>query len=246
MVGSSTQSGPSYVLLGAISGVPIARTTVQTIPKPELESEDIMNMLAIYDKEISEKLTVRNEANDFKLYREDEDPEEIDEEQEPVDPNAMAIVIDEIENDAYDELLLVEPMLQRDNQLVRARIIGIKCDENGNPIGHFDKNPVLNSRIYLAEFPDGHVQELSANTIVEAIYNNIDDEGHTEQMFHDIIGHRFDSTALTKEELQNIQKARQEGNRSDCKRICTLKGWEICISWQDASTSWHSLSDIKN
>jgi hypothetical protein len=65
-------------------------------------------------------------------------------------------------------------------------------------------------------------------------------------MFHDIIGHRFDSTALTKEELQNIQKARQEGNCSDCKRICTLKGWEICISWQDASTSWHSLSDIKN
>jgi hypothetical protein len=125
----------------------------------------------------------------------------------------VAIVIDEIENDAYDELLLIEPMLQRDNQLVRARIIGRKRDENGNPIGCFNKNPVLNSRIYLAEFPDGHVQELSANTIVEAI---------------------------------NIQKARQEGNRSDCKRICTLKGWEIRISWQDASTSWHSLSDIKN
>jgi hypothetical protein len=62
-----------------MSGVPIAHMTVQTISKLELESEDIINMLAIYDKEISEKLTVHNEANDFRLYREDEDLEEIDE-----------------------------------------------------------------------------------------------------------------------------------------------------------------------
>jgi hypothetical protein len=53
----------------------------------------------------------------------------------------------------------------------------------------------------LAEFPDGHLQEISANVIAEAIYNQIDDEGHNEQIFHDIIGHRFDSTALTKSEL---------------------------------------------
>ncbi len=35
----------------------------------------------------------------------------------------------------------------------------------------------MNSRIYLAEYPDGHIQELSANTIIEAIYNQVDDFG---------------------------------------------------------------------
>jgi hypothetical protein len=128
-----------------ISGIPIARTTIQAISKLELESEDVINMLTIYERELKEELTTNNEANDFMLYREDEDPKQMDDEQEPVDPGATTIVIDEIENDAYDELLLTEPLLQRDNQLVRARVIGRKRDENRNPIGHFDKNPVLNS-----------------------------------------------------------------------------------------------------
>ncbi len=30
------------------------------------------------------------------------------------------------------------------------------------------------------------------------------------------------------------------------KRFCTLQGWEICSSWTNNSTSWHSLIDIKN
>ncbi len=74
----------------------------------ELESEAVVNMLATYDQEIKDKLTIHNEVNDFRLYREDEDIE-----QELVDTDAAAIIIDEIENDAYDELLLTEPILQR-------------------------------------------------------------------------------------------------------------------------------------
>jgi hypothetical protein len=65
--------------------------------------------------------------------------------------------------------------------MLRAKITGRKRDENGNPIGRYNSNPMLNSRIYLAEFPDGHIQELSANTIVEAVYNQIDGDGYNEQ-----------------------------------------------------------------
>lgn len=28
--------------------------------------------------------------------------------------------------------------------------------------------------------------------------------------------------------------------------LLTTKGWHICISWKDGSTSWHTLADIKN
>jgi hypothetical protein len=39
---------------------------------------------------------------------------------------------------------------------------------------------------------------------VEAVYNQVNDEGFTEQMFQDIIGHCFNSTAMSKAELQQI------------------------------------------
>jgi hypothetical protein len=94
----------------------------------------------------------------------------------------------------------------------------------------------LNSRIYLAEYPDGHIQELSANTIIEAIYNQVDDFGYDESIFHNIIGHRR-STDAVKLDDENING---KFNRF------TTKGWEICIAWKDGCPSWHSLSDIMN
>jgi hypothetical protein len=53
-------------------------------------------------------------------------------------------------------------------------------------------------------------------------------------MFQGIIGHRTDSTIRHDPEIQ------LESNHHMTSR------WEICISWEDGSTSWHSLSDIKN
>jgi len=47
--------------------------------------------------------------------------------------------------------------------------------------------------------------------------------------------------------LNHIQNLRSTfDNNGQGKRCCTLKGWEICVSWEDGSTSWHSLADIKN
>jgi len=227
-----------------ITGIPIARTTIQEVTKEELNSSEVKRLVEVYDKEIEEKFRSNTDSNitSFQLYREDEDIDN-EPEQEPIDPDATALIIDEIDNDAYDELLYVEPILHCDGQQIRARVTGRKRDANGNPIGQFHPNPMLNSRIYLAEFPDGCIQELSANAIVEAVYNQIDGDGYDENLFQDIIDHRFDSTALTKEELQQLRCVRSENQG---KRFCTLKGWEICLSWKDGTTSWHPLSEVKN
>jgi hypothetical protein len=95
----------------------------------------------------------------------------------------MPANIDAVEPDIYEELLLTDPKLQKDGQLVKAKIVGRKCDQDNNIIAQYNPNPVLNSRVYLAEFPDGHIQELSANMIIEAVYNQINDDGYDEQMF---------------------------------------------------------------
>jgi hypothetical protein len=90
---------------------------------------------------------------------------------------------------------------------------------------------LLNTRIYLAEFPNGHIAEFSANVISEANYNQVNDDGTEELLFSEIIGHEQN----TPKELTT-----QETNRY------TTKGWRICVTWKDGNTSWHSLSDIKN
>jgi hypothetical protein len=95
-------------------------------------------------------------------------------------------------------------------------------------VGTFNVNPLLNTRVYLAEFPDGHIQELSANIIAEAIYSSISDDGCEEQIFHDIIDHR------------------QLYDDPDILHQFTTKGWEICVAWTDGTSSWHKMVEIKN
>jgi hypothetical protein len=66
---------------------------------------------------------------------------------------------------------LAEPLLSRGATLVPARVTGRKRDTDGNPIGNYHANPLLNTRIYLVEFDNGHVAEYGAIAIAEAIYN---------------------------------------------------------------------------
>jgi hypothetical protein len=99
-------------------------------------------------------------------------------------------------------------------------------------IGHHNQNPILNTRVYLASFPDGHIAEYSANLITEAIYNNVNDDGTDEFIFDAIIGHGKDETAINNTTITPTT-------------WYTTKGWLLCISWRDGTSSWHTLADIK-
>jgi hypothetical protein len=81
----------------------------------------------------------------FKLYKEDADPEVSIPYQELAEPDAAQHDIDDINTSAFDKLLLTEPVLKRDGQLLKAKITGSKRDGNGNLIGHYTPNPLLNS-----------------------------------------------------------------------------------------------------
>jgi len=168
------------------SGIPIARATVQAISKEDLLTDVIKDKLLEFDQSIEQKLYEgRPVISDFSLYREDEDPSQEDS-FDPIEPEAQAPEIGDIEQDAFDELLPMEPTLIREGVPEKAKIIGRKRDPDGNLVGHYDSNPLLNTRIYLAEFPDGNISKYST------------------------------------------------------------KAWRICVMWNNNSTSWHPLADIKN
>jgi hypothetical protein len=224
------------------SGTPIARTTVQPITKDDLASAEIKILLQNYDAEIAIKLgstDVSADPKDLRLYLEDEDNDEID--NEPFEPEAQTPNVDNFEADTYDELLLAEPLLPRGTSLTPSRVIGRKRDEDGNPVGTYNRNPLLNTRVYLVEFNDGHVAEYGANTIAEAIYNQVNDAGFQEALFTDVIGHRQLADEVMPEAVFHALE-----NGPNPSHARTTKGWEICIQWNDGSSSWHPLSEIKN
>jgi len=180
-----------------LSGTPIARTTIQAITKEDLEISILKDKLNEFDQSIEQKFYEGGPViSDFSLYREDEEPfqEEIC---EPIEPNAQAIDVGEVEQDAFDELLLTEPTLIKDGMTEKAKIVGRKRDGDGNLVGQYNNNPLLNTRIYLAEFPDGHIAEYSTNVIAEAIYDSVNDEGYQELIFDSIIDHEYDPSMDT-------------------------------------------------
>jgi len=228
-----------YWLLPA-SGIPIARTSIQKITAEELETTLIKDQLNAFTESLNDKLNVPTLPEVFQLYREYRYEEDIEPDQ-PLEPQAMSPEIEDIETDSYDELLLTEPLLEKDGVLVRAKVIARKRDVNGNLIGNYNSNPVLNTRIYIAEFPDGHISEYAANLIPNAIYDETNDDGYQEVLFEQIIGRdrclpgpsSMQDDTLTPD---NIRKSNKY----------TTKGWMICISWKDGTSSWHPMSEIKN
>ena len=58
-------------------------------------------------------------------------------------------------------------------------MIGRARDENGEIIGEYDPNPLLNTSIYNVEFPDGEIKEYAANVIAENLYSQVDIHGHS-------------------------------------------------------------------
>jgi len=173
------------------TGVPIARTTLQRIPKEERQTNHIISKLEELRRSVDENIHIDGpNQGHLQLYREDVKDVITDlAGDEPLEPQAIMQDQDVIETDVYNELLLTDPILSHDGKLARATILGRKHDPNGNLIGHYHPNPLLNTWVYLASFPDGHIAEYSANLITEALYNNIAEDGTDQLLFDSIIGH---------------------------------------------------------
>ena len=55
---------------------------------------------------------------------------------------------------------------QNGKNMRSAKVVGRASDRDGMPIGEFNENPILNTRVYDVMFPDGNIQEYSANVII--------------------------------------------------------------------------------
>ena len=119
------------------------------------------------------------------------------------------------------------------------KVVGRVTDRNGRPVGTFNSNPLLDTRVYEVEFPDGSVNQYSANIIAESIYLECDNEGRRSQMLDRIIECRKGPDAI------NIGEEYFTSRNGRKSRIKTTKGWSFLVRWIDGQESWIPLKDIK-
>ena len=120
-----------------------------------------------------------------------------------------------------------------------ARVIGRASDGVGVPIGEYDPNLIMNTRVYDVMFPNGSVQQYSANLIAENMYSQVDSDGHSYALMDEIIDHQKKETAVDKVDgFMTDQYGRK-------KRKYTTKGWDFPVNWKDGTQSWIPLKDIK-
>ena len=146
---------------------------------------------------------------------------------------------DLLSEELNDRYLGLNVLLPQHGKLQEAKIVSRKRTSDGKMLsGHEHSNPLLDSRIYNVEFPDGGVGEFTTNTIAESLYLNLDNEGYNYGLIDGIISHRSTPEAVKKEDGYY----EQSGVR---RKVITTKGWDIRIKWTDGSTSWLPLKEVK-
>jgi hypothetical protein len=82
--------------------------------------------------------------------------------------------------------------------------------------------------------------EIQRHTIAESIYSQVDDDGYTTYLLKEIIDHKKDETAI---KLDDAYITHKKTGKKRLKQ--TMKGWQMCVKWNDESTSWAPLKDLK-
>ena len=102
---------------------------------------------------------------------------------------------------------------------------------NGEVIGQFDVNPLLNNIMYDVEFADGTIKEDTANVIAQNMYAAMSDDGECRQAIKSILDHKTDQDTLPKSKKYIISKTGRRRMRK------TTIGWYILVKWKMVKNS---------
>jgi len=147
--------------------------------------------------------------------------------------------VDEVTPEAFDEYLMAEVLLPHGGNVLKAKVVGRKRDADGKEIGTRALNPILDTRKYKVEFPDGSTDVFTANVIAENLFSQVDDEGCSQVLMDEIIDHRSNGLAVSKDDGFKTTSSGQLRPRQ------TTKGWFLMVSWKDGSLDWVPLKDLK-
>ena len=166
-----------------------------------------------------------------------------DEEDHPI-PGPEADAVDEKgtpinTSSLYVTLITAEVVLPNGESENLARVIRRSVDKDGNFIGNYNEDPILNTVIYDVEFQDGVIKPYSANVIAQNILDQVDNDGCPNQMLDSISDYSKDGIAVAKENQWLTSK------RGNCVQKKTTIGWKSLFKWKYGSKSCIALKLAK-
>ena len=156
-------------------------------------------------------------------------------EEDPIDADGTTA----FEKPVTDALIHAELVLPHGEKMSNAKVKGRAKDMNGDEVGTFDPNPLLNSVLYDVEFSDGDIRQYSANIIAENMYSQVDEEGYSKTLFDSIVDYRSDGKAVTKDKMFVYTKSGQKRHRKN------TEGWKLLVRFKDESEQWVPLKVMK-
>ena len=186
-----------YWILPA-SGIPIARSTITPISHEDHTLEEVKQELITFGQKIKSKYSKDDEEDinpiDNQIPDNNDEYDAITPEFRPVEESTPEA--DNWDHDAYDQYFSAEVILPVGGQSMLGKVVERKRDHHGQPIGHSNVNPILDTHIYHVKFPDGHTDEYSADTIAECLYSQVDREGRQHLLLEEIIDWKTTNEAL--------------------------------------------------
>ena len=224
--------------------------TVQRVISLEMQATHMKERTQAFDEATKAKIkdskhTILEGGNtqsyDWNDHPFEEDPDFAEEFHEVISYNELKEADDAFTPDVYDTYLNMELAIPQGDSLEPrlARVTKRLEDANGLPIGLANENPILDTRMYEAEYLDGGRMSLAANSIAENLFTQIDDKGNQQVLMDEIIGHQSNEHVMKQQDAFITTKTGTKRRRE------TTKGWELLVQWKDGGTDWIALKDIK-
>ena len=236
-LGPSIDIGPAMTakILKA-NGEVLHRSTYRELTPEELVDENLNKEKEAFDKAVHERYGPAMTAKDlveedietptFDLYEDDDGERHEHCEEADVTPE---------EGDQY---VNAEVLMQKGDGFKTGKVVGRKRQADGSLKGTANANPILDTRTYEVEFPDGEISEYTANVIAENMWAQCDLEGRQNLLLDAIIDHRSDGHAV-----KFADRFVEVNGKKHIRK--STRGWYLCVRWKDGSTSWERLADLK-
>ena len=243
------QSFCSYLLLDSADHV--ARSSVIPVPDEDLQSPSVQQQMKEFMISVEDKIgNHRQPSFDFEqpdaIYHrifDDDDPSD-DENVLPYGSEILDAKTEEIDSaylESMDEYIGAQVVVPGHDNVtpVLATVKRRKRDHHGDPVGIKNDNPILDTRVYQLEFPDGRIDEYSVNVIAENLMSQVDDDGWDTGILKEVVSFRRDPEIAVSKENGSVHI------NGIARPVITTKGWDVQVSWIDGSTSWVPLKLMK-
>ena len=207
-------------------------STYRSLTPKELRDNELSNERRAFDTDILERLggpvnpTRNADTPEHQAYGDE------------VQEAALIPDIDDATPEYQDQYIGSEVVLPLQGTMKAGKVKRRSRTENGDLFGKAHDNPILDTRSYDVEFPDGTVNSYTANIIAVNMMAQCDENGNHLAILDGIVDHKTDGTEV-------LHKDRYIVHGNNRHHVKTTKGWKMCVQWKDGSTSWVNLADLK-